>query len=146
MRRQLDRLTTFLRWLPLLTAALFWVMVAWFWLTFRTYRSLRPKFFAPGMTDENQTGTWRVERVAWAVHHASRLVPRATCLTQALAAQIMLARRGFSSTVHIGVKRDDTTAFEAHAWLTFRDVVILGDRVRLTERYAQLAEYGPTAA
>jgi len=129
-----------------LIEALFWVMVAWFWLTFRSYRALRPRFFATAVTDEGQTGTWRVERVAWAVHHASRIVPRATCLTQALAAQIMLARRGLPAMVHIGVRRDDTSTFEAHAWLTFRGVVILGNRSELADRYAQLAEYGPTAA
>ena len=55
-------------------------------------------------------------RTARAVTAAARLVPRATCLTQAFAAQIMLGMRGFTSSIEIGVRNQDGH-FGAHAWL-----------------------------
>ena len=76
-----------------------------------------------------------VGAVASAVKSASRFVPRATCLTQALVAERMLARRGRSSTLRIGVARDASGAFEAHAWLEHADRVIIGDDGDL-ERFA----------
>ncbi|WP_292291038.1 lasso peptide biosynthesis B2 protein [Marivita sp.] len=146
MRRIIDRAITLFRWFPILVSALFWVVVARLWLTFGTHRSLRPKVFERSLKEAQDIAAWRVGRVVWAVHHAARLVPRASCLTQGLAAQIMLARRGLPSTLHIGVKKDTETPFEAHAWLTFRGRIILGHRENLLARYSQLAEYGPTAA
>jgi hypothetical protein len=56
------------------------------------------------------------DRLAWAVHHASRFVPAATCLTQSLALQCALTAQGFSSRIHIGVAKVDGT-FRAHAWV-----------------------------
>ena len=73
--------------------------------------------------------------VASAVRSASRYVPRATCLTQALVAERMLARRGRTSALRIGVARDTGGAFEAHAWLEYADTVIIGDDGNL-ERFA----------
>lgn len=146
MRRIIDRTVTLFRWFPVLCAALFWVVVARLWLTFGTHRGLRPRVFEHSLKEAQDVAAWRVGRIAWAVRQAARLVPRASCLTQGLAAQIMLARRGLPSTLHIGVRKDALAPFEAHAWLTFQGRIILGHRDNLLNRYSQLAEYGPTAA
>lgn len=71
-----------------------------------------------------------VERLAWSVSVASQLVPRATCLTQALAGQALLARHGHPARLHLGVARGDAGQFEAHAWLEAAGQVILGDHER----------------
>ena len=71
-----------------------------------------------------------VERLAWSVSAASHLVPRATCLTQALAGQALLARHGHPARLHLGVARGEAGQFEAHAWLEAEGQVILGDRER----------------
>ena len=63
--------------------------------------------------------------VAWSVSAAARLVPQATCLTQALAGQRLLARRGRGSRVVIGVRPQDA-GLHAHAWLIRGDRVLLG--------------------
>src|SRR2546422_4639829 len=43
-------------------------------------------------------------RIAWAVERVSRVVPGArSCLVQALAAQVLLTRRGCHSSVRIGL-------------------------------------------
>jgi hypothetical protein len=67
-----------------------------------------------------------VEQLVWAVTAVSRYVPAATCLTQALAAQALLADAGYSSRVEIGVAKDEPHRFEAHAWVTCGDQVVIG--------------------
>jgi hypothetical protein len=66
------------------------------------------------------------ERVARAVVRASRVVPDATCLTQALAAQVLLERHGLPTRLHIGVVRDSGHAVRAHAWVESRGVTVIG--------------------
>ena len=75
-----------------------------------------------------------VDRYAWAVDVASRRVPRASCLTQALALQSLLARAGYPSELRIGVAKDGA-ALEAHAWLESGGRIVIGGDV---DRFATL--------
>lgn len=76
-------------------------------------------------------------KVAWAVETASRFTPgEKTCLTQALAAQVMLSRRGYASLLHIGVVKDDEGDLQAHAWVECENEVIVGGYE--LERYTPL--------
>ena len=61
----------------------------------------------------------------WAVKLVSRYLPHATCLTQAIAVQALLARIGHDSRVEIGVAKD-AGKFEAHAWVTCGDEIVIG--------------------
>src|SRR5579872_220926 len=63
--------------------------------------------------------------LARVVASVSKYVPGATCLPQALAAQILLGRRGCPTTVRIGVAREGMDGLEAHAWLECEGAVIL---------------------
>ncbi|MCI0440308.1 MAG: lasso peptide biosynthesis B2 protein [Chloroflexi bacterium] len=75
-----------------------------------------------------------VFRTVWAVNAAGRRVPWAsTCLTRALAAQVMLGRIGESSDLHIGVTKDEGGALQAHAWLEGRGGVIIGGEESLLD-------------
>jgi hypothetical protein len=67
-----------------------------------------------------------VASIAWAVRAASRRTPCATCLTQALAAHILLAKAGHHSRVEIGVSKDQRGCFEAHAWTVCDGAVVVG--------------------
>jgi hypothetical protein len=82
-----------------------------------------------------------IRRVVWAVELTSRRVPGASCLTQALAAKLLLCRWGVPSHLRIGVARGDQGDFQAHAWLEASGQVVIGD-VGL-ERYAKLPSLGP---
>jgi Transglutaminase-like superfamily len=82
-----------------------------------------------------------IRRVVWAVQVASRRVPGASCLTQALAAKLLLARWGVPSQLRIGVARGEQGNFQAHAWLEAVGQVVIGD-VGL-ERYVRLPSLGP---
>jgi Transglutaminase-like superfamily len=78
-----------------------------------------------------------VEWVVWAVEVTGRHLPVAnTCLTQALATQVLLARRGQSPLVRIGVAKGEGGKFEAHAWVECGGEVIIGGHE--LERYTSL--------
>lgn len=65
-------------------------------------------------------------RAACAVRRASRLVPQASCLTQALATIMLLRRRGLIGRLRIGVQRDPEGQFRAHAWVELCGRVVIG--------------------
>jgi hypothetical protein len=77
---------------------------------------------------QSGAGSDGVRKVILAVESAGRRLPWAsTCLTQALAAQALLARAGYRSTLKIGVARGAEGAFKAHAWLEHQGRVVIGD-------------------
>jgi transglutaminase superfamily protein len=78
------------------------------------------------------------ERVAWAVARAGRAVPGATCLTQALAAKVLLERRGHRVRVRIGIGRGEGAPLLAHAWVESEGRILLGG--------TDLARYTPLGA
>jgi|RhiMetdeSRZDD1v2_1073273.scaffolds.fasta_scaffold09135_12 hypothetical protein len=67
-----------------------------------------------------------IERVAWAVAVARRYVPAATCLTQALTAQVLLGRQGHAAHLRIGVARSAAGQFQAHAWVEYQGRIVIG--------------------
>jgi len=67
------------------------------------------------------------ERVGWAVTRAARHVPfKAVCLPQAIAARVMLKRRGVESVMHFGAARGQDKPLDAHAWLDAAGVEVTG--------------------
>ena len=73
--------------------------------------------------DDQATAT----RIGWAVTRAARHVPfGAVCLPQAMAAKVMLARRGIASVMHFGTMRGETLSLSAHAWLDATGVEVTG--------------------
>jgi len=69
------------------------------------------------------------------VRVASRAVPYATCLTQALALQRVLARHGYPSLVQVGVCKIGGQFF-AHAWVEQEGQTLLGTSESLA-RYSR---------
>jgi hypothetical protein len=76
----------------------------------------------PGRT----TDPGLADRVGRAVGRASRMVPGATCLTQALAAQALLEGHGLPTRLHIGVVRDEGQVVRGHAWVESQGVAVIG--------------------
>lgn len=68
-------------------------------------------------------GDVSIERVLRAVQAIARRVPRATCLTRAMAARVMLARHGHETTLRFGVAKEEGRV-AAHAWLEKDGAVI----------------------
>jgi hypothetical protein len=78
------------------------------------------------------------ELITRAVARASRTVPGATCLTQALAAKVMLERFGYPARVHVGIGRTEGAPVIAHAWVESDARIVLGG--------AELTRYTPLPA
>ena len=80
-----------------------------------------------------------LRRVAWGVAAAARFVPNATCLTQALSGQYMLARQGNASKIRIGIERGTGEQLKAHAWLVSDNHIVLGGSI---DGFAHLVDHG----
>ena len=77
-------------------------------------------------------------RVRKAVTIAARNVPwNAVCLPQAMAAQVMLKRRGIKSVMHFGAAKGTDKPLDAHAWLDAAGVEVTGYPV--AEGFAEIA-------
>lgn len=68
-----------------------------------------------------------IEIIIRAVKSTSRYIPKATCLTQAIAARYLLSRLGSRAELRIGVNREGKEDFNAHAWLECQGKIIIGD-------------------
>jgi transglutaminase superfamily protein len=84
--------------------------------------------------DQAQTA----EDIGWAVTRAARYVPfKAVCLPQAMAARVMLRRRGVQSVMHFGAAKGKDKPLDAHAWLDAAGVEVTGYPV--AENFAEIA-------
>jgi hypothetical protein len=84
-----------------------------------------------------------VREVVRGVRVASRFIPHASCLTQALAARKLLRDSGQAAELKIGVA-NSSGDFEAHAWLEIDGRIVLGKQA-MHSRYVVL-ESSPTAS
>ncbi len=66
------------------------------------------------------------EYLVWSVAVVSPYIPKATCLAQALTAQILLQRAGHQACLHIGVNHGIGGRLEAHAWVESRGRILIG--------------------
>ena len=99
------------------------------WLVERT--ALRSARVAPvRLVDDRNVN------IAWGVTTAARYVPRATCLTQALAAQWLFAWFGCPTLLRIGVAKGDDKALRVHAWLESEGRVVVGREPLERDEYA----------
>lgn len=83
-----------------------------------------------------------VHRLEWAVLAASRFVPRATCLTRALALHRLLVHYGYRSSVQVGARRADGR-FVAHAWVEHGTDSLLSNASEVT-RYVRFFSWPPS--
>jgi hypothetical protein len=87
-------------------------------------------------------GHYYAAQLARRIERLARYVPRATCLTQALALQYLLARAGHASELFVGVRQDEAGRFLAHAWLACNGRTVLGASATRLEDYTMLAKRG----
>jgi hypothetical protein len=126
-------------WLVIKAALLLVAIKLGTWLLpFRTLRRLSalativPKWGLQNADHASATG------IAWAVEAAGRRVPGTkSCLTQALATQVLLTRRGYPALLHIGVEGGQRERFRAHAWVESEGKVVIGGSG--LERFTPLA-------
>jgi hypothetical protein len=110
-------------------------------LSLLSYRTLVR--WLPKSRDTAPKGYDELRRVGWGVRNASRIIPGASCLTQALAAQFLLARSGHQSRIRIGVAKDVDGRFLAHAWLISDGRLVIGGKSAELRRYRSLVDLDP---
>lgn len=82
------------------------------------------------------------DQIRWAMHHAQRVVPKATCLPQAVAAEALLTRGGLPAHLQIGVKKTSDGKITAHAWVESDGRIVVGD-LRDLDAYTRLPTLPP---
>jgi hypothetical protein len=92
-------------------------------------RTVKRALSASAPTPVSEAPQESIEQLMWAVNAAARRVPRASCLTQAIAATTLLARHGHRSTLRLGVRKDEQNRLHAHAWVESGERVVLGGSV-----------------
>lgn len=108
-----------------------WVRVAlWRWPYARVraqlqHRRNRTRRVVPIVVDGRDLAR-DAAALAWAVRAAARRVPHASCLTQALALDTLLAMAGQGGEVRLGVARRNDGSFEAHAWVEHEGRILIG--------------------
>lgn len=94
--------------------------------------------FLARITRPHPVPTATAERIGWAVSVASRVVPDATCLPQALAAEALLTQDRHPVVLRIGVVKTDKGRIEGHAWVESEGRIIVGDLDRRHAAYTPL--------
>lgn len=64
--------------------------------------------------------------VRWIVPSVGHRIPRATCLTQALVAKVLLDQAHIPNELQAGFKRNNQGKLEGHAWLISDGEVVVG--------------------
>lgn len=108
-------------------------------LWFVSFRQLSHWMVGDERLEVSEVTDWKsIREVVSLVKCASRFVPSASCLTQALATQSLLAGMGQTCILRIGVDKDDSQKLIAHAWIEVEGKIIIG-KLRDIGRYSILA-------
>jgi len=100
------------------------------------------KFLARRVADPGRISRrYPMERLLWAIAVAGRYVPGTTCLSLALAGRMMLNKYGYPAYIHVGVAKDHTGSFGAHAWLESEGMIVIGGQ-ESTSLFAPLGVIG----
>ena len=78
------------------------------------------------------------DQISWAMARAQRVVPRATCLPQALAAEALLTRGGLTADLQIGVMKTSEGKLLAHAWVESDGRIVVGELPEGLGNYTRL--------
>ncbi len=128
----------------LLARATLWLAFVRAGLSCSSYGAVRRVTLPASLLAAKEVPSSEVDLMAWAVRRGARLVPGASCLTQAAAMQAMLARRSVPSMVHLGVLNDSGGALRSHAWLEVAGRTALGGPRRSLVGFKEVAAFGPT--
>ena len=96
------------------------------WLVpFRVLRQLLLKVRRRTVGVERPT-SYSIDRISWALRLCSQHLAAPTCLTQALAAMLLLKHVGHEADLRIGVAKDEGGRLQAHAWVESNGKIVVG--------------------
>lgn len=130
------------RWLLVTAAALHGLV--WAWLKVLPFHTLCRLLVALPMVSKRARlpDPAYPERVGWAVSAVQRAMPvRGTCLTNALVTYMLLAWSHYPAHLRIGIIKSVKGKFHAHAWVEWREKVVIGGSE--VDRYTPLFSLKP---
>lgn len=70
-----------------------------------------------------------VRKIVWSVNSVSHYIPgmKCKCLARALTTQVLMKRYGHTPKLQMGVAKTGEGKLEAHAWVEFQGIVIIGN-------------------
>lgn len=104
----------------------------------KTQRTLFPHVIK---VERKSASRAEITRMAKLVVFAARFVPAASCLTQGLALQKLLFSYGLKTNLVLGVKREPSGAFAAHAWLMRGEVLLIGGPQSKIDDYSPINQF-----
>ena len=107
-------------------------------LPFKTLRKLLIRISHSDLEETSQNLTHTPNKIIWAVNLVSRYMPGVKCLAKALTTQVIMSQNGYLSQLKIGVVKGKKGQLEAHAWVEYQGIIVMGDLSDL-ERYTPLA-------
>lgn len=116
--------------LPLAVGALLLVVAVRFSLSLTSFKWTRRVLESRLLWRVQMRGAnpYRIKNCSRAIGLASKIVPKATCLTQALALQALLKLCGKTAELRLGVSQDFVGTFDAHAWLELDGEILIGNK------------------
>ena len=112
----------------LLSQAVIGLAIARIKLAVFSFQRLSDRLADSGSGAGSEPDPDELRRISYAISAAAAHVPwRSDCFPQSIAARKLLDRRGYASTIHLGVERVGDAELEGHAWTTCGDVVVTGD-------------------
>ena len=128
----------------ILIEAGFWLLTSRFLLAFMPFPRLMQLLAHPPRRPATQA-TIRArhrQQVRQAIYLLRRRFGKqTTCLHRAIAAQMMLQRRGVSTTLYFGAIRQPQQGLTLHAWVKDGEEGVVGYRATQKERYHLVARY-----
>ena len=107
---------------------------------FNKLRHHMGKYKNESVEDVSEREYYSAERVSFIVNKVASLTPwQSKCLVKALTAQRLLKEEGISTTIYLGVKKDENDKMLAHAWTRCGKFIVTGGECK--EGYAVVAKF-----
>ncbi|MDD5698340.1 MAG: lasso peptide biosynthesis B2 protein [Victivallaceae bacterium] len=91
------------------------------------YKYMKPFLGNCREAPEKATDLRELHRISGCIRRVGNRLPwKCSCLVNALAAKIMLKKRGIPATIYFGMTRDDEMRLVAHAWVKSGDFLVTG--------------------
>lgn len=120
---------------------LVWVIRLSLWLLpFRMVRNMTDALAQRIGTPEKANRRF-LQKIVFSVQFVSQFIPKATCLTQALATQVLFRRYNQKADLCLGVAHGQTGQLEAHAWVESEGIVVIGGTKKELQRYSRLPAF-----
>jgi hypothetical protein len=98
-----------------------------FFFPFKWYVKWLGEKDKPELIDNSSANLEKIKRIERAMLRVKRYFPwRIKCLASAMAAKYLLGKMNISSTIFLGVTKENPEKIIAHAWLQCSDITVTG--------------------